>query len=403
MSVTNTHNNSVKVAKAAMAVLEGDAALLKHVRRSEKLFRNSGDFSKTGDTAYERIPGYGKWREGKVAQPSAISSTTIGVTLNQGGADFQLSSAELTLNVDDLQEILRPSIATVINKMDTELWALYKKIPITLGTAGTRPTGLLPFLDAKANIRLIGGVDDDGSMSAVLHELHQASLVDGQKTLFNEVSEISKQYKTGKMGMAAGLKFSGDRNAPTHTTGTYSGTPLMNGTTAEGATTLVTDGWGAGSVVKEGDSFTLANVYAVKPVGKESTGILKPFVAAADATADGSGNMTITITEAIKASTSDPDQNVTALPANNAAITPFAASGSVSRVSMVLHPDALIFASVPLEDMGENCTVIQAPDLKMTIRCYQYTMGQADEKLWRLDVLRGVSLGRPGFAARIFG
>lgn len=403
MSVTNSYANSVKLAKAAMSVLEGDAALLKHVRRSESLFKNSGDFSAGGDTAFERIPGYGKWREGKVAQPSAISTKTIGVTLNQGGADFQVTSQELTLNIDSLQEIIRPRIACVINQMDEELWAYYKKIPITYGTAGTRPTGLLPFLDAKAAVRLIGGVDDDGSMAAVLHEFHEASLVDGQKALFNSQPDISKQYKTGKMGMAAGLKFTADRNAPTHTAGVYSGTPVMNGTTAEGATTLVTDGWGAGSILNEGDSFTLGGVYAVRPVGKGNTGILKPFVAASTATADGSGNMTITITEAIYASTTNPDQNVTALPLNEATITPFAASGTTSKVSMVLHPDALVFASVPLEDMGENCAVISAPELKATIRCYQYTNGNADSKLWRLDILRGHNLGRAGFAARIFG
>lgn len=203
--------------------------------------------------------------------------------------------------------------------------------------------------------------------------------------------------------MAGGLKFTADRNAPTHTTGVYSGTPLTDGTTAEGATTLVTDGWGAGSILEEGDSFTITGVYAVRPVGKGNTGILKPFVAASKATADGAGAMTITVTEAIYASTTNPDQNVTALPQNNASINPTAASGTVSKVSMLLHPDALVFASVPLEDMGENCTTISAPELKATIRCYQYTNGNADSKLWRLDILRGHNLGRAGFAARIFG
>lgn len=76
--------------------------------------------------------------------------------------------------------------------------------------------------------------------------------------------------------------------------GTAGGTPLVNGGSQTG-TSLITDGWTAGATLLTGDFFAVAT---------------QLFMVAADATADGSGNMTITVEPPIRVS-----------PANNAAIT----------------------------------------------------------------------------------
>lgn len=78
--------------------------------------------------------------------------------------------------------------------------------------------------------------------------------------------------------------------------GTAGGTPLVNGGSQTGSS-LVTDGWTAGATLLTGDFFS---------VGQQL------FMVAADATADGSGNMTITVEPAIRTS-----------PANDAALTTF--------------------------------------------------------------------------------
>lgn len=77
-----------------------------------------------------------------------------------------------------------------------------------------------------------------------------------------------------------------DRQTPR---GTAGGTPLVNGGSQAGAS-LVTDGWSAGATMLTGDFFA---------VGQQL------FLVAADATADGSGNMTLTIEPPIRTSPAD--------------------------------------------------------------------------------------------------
>jgi hypothetical protein len=62
--------------------------------------------------------------------------------------------------------------------------------------------------------------------------------------------------------------------------------------------------------VAAGDVFTLPLVFSVNPVTKQSTGSLMQFVVTANASSDGSGNLTAIISPAII--TAGPFQNVTA-------------------------------------------------------------------------------------------
>src|SRR6185295_19470105 len=99
------------------------------------------------------------------------------------------------------------------------------------------------------------------------------------------------------------------QNVRTHTVGTKAGTPLINGgsqaTTyaasgANNAQSLITDGWTASSaILKQGDVFTIAGVFAVNPVSKDVLPYLQQFVVNADVSSDGSGNATLNISPAI--------------------------------------------------------------------------------------------------------
>lgn len=82
--------------------------------------------------------------------------------------------------------------------------------------------------------------------------------------------------------------------------GTALGTPLVKGASQTG-TSLATDGWTAGATLLAGDF-----------IGYGAGTELRMVVA--DATADGSGNMTITLDENIRVSPSDNSAIVTAAP-----------------------------------------------------------------------------------------
>ena len=58
-------------------------------------------------------------------------------------------------------------------------------------------------------------VPNDGNKAAILNQWSQASMVNGLKTLFNPIKDISKQYTEGNMGeLAAGFKFSMSQQPP---------------------------------------------------------------------------------------------------------------------------------------------------------------------------------------------
>jgi hypothetical protein len=145
------------------------------------------------------------------------------------------------------------------------------------------------------------------------------------------------------------------QNVQTHTFGPRGGTPLVNGaaqnvaytaakdtTTVPGSQSLITDGWtaAAASRVKQGDVFTIANVYAVNPVTKAVLPYLQQFTVLADGSSDGSGNLTLSIAPAII--TSGAFQTVDSAPADNAALTFVGtASAGVARTSFKKEAFAL--------------------------------------------------------------
>ena len=191
--------------------------------------------------------------------------------------------------------------------------------------------------------------------------------------LFNDQATQGRQLKTGMMATNLGLDFIMSQNLPTHTVGGLGGTPLINGANQglinagatdnnpyAATTSLITDGWTAAAAnrLKRGDVFTIAGVFSVNPETKQSTGLLQQFVVTADAASDGSGNLTTTIYPAIIAG--GAYQNVTARPADNAAITVLTGSANTSYGQNILfHRDAFTLVTADMEvpngmDMAEK-------------------------------------------------
>jgi hypothetical protein len=163
------------------------------------------------------------------------------------------------------------------------------------------------------------GAPQNGHIQLISPDM-QVEAVEAGKSFFNPVASHQRPVREGVLGQHAGAKVYEVQNLYTNTIGALGGTPLLNGAPANGATSLVTDGWTASAAtrLKKGNRFTVASVYAVNPWTKQSIGALKQFTAAADAASDGSGNLTILITEAIVFDTDSPYQNIDSAPADNA-------------------------------------------------------------------------------------
>lgn len=323
---------------------------------------------------------------------------------SQKHVGFQFSSKELALNIDDFSKrYIAPAIATLANKIDFDGLALYQDVYQSTGTPGTTPNAFSFLTDTGT--KLSNAACPVGNRKMIVNPAASGSLADGLKGLFQSSEKIKEQYEKGMMGYAAGFEISMDQNVRQHTTGTHTtgSTPLVNGASQSGSS-LVTDGWAnSTAVLTVGDVFTIANVYAVNPQNRQSTGQLQQFVVTSAVTSDGSGNATISISPSITAS--GQYQTVNAAPANDAAITCLGTEATAYPQNLGFHPDAFVLGMADLElpggvDMADRAVDPESGLALRIVRAYDINN---DTMPCRIDVLYGWQTTYPELACRLWG
>jgi hypothetical protein len=361
--------------------------------------------AKIGTTVNVRKPPRYVGRTGTALSVEDATETQVPVTLStQRGVDIQFTSADLALSIDDFSaRFIKPAIANIANNIDLDGLKLYQTVANTVGTPGTTPNAALTYLSAGQYLDENATPRDD-ERSLVITPLMQATIVDALKGLFQNSTEIGKQYKRGQMGQGLGFNWAMDQNCYSHTVGALGGTPLVNGASQTGAS-LVTDGWTAAVAVrlKKGDVFTIANVFAVNPQSKQQLARLQQFVVTADSSSDGSGNMTIPIYPSIV--TSGGFQTVSGAPADNAALTILGAANTVTPQALAYHKDAFTLASadLPLPRGVDMAARVSDKQTGLSIRMVRAYNISTDAFPCRLDILYGWAALYPELACRIAG
>lgn len=336
-------------------------------------------------------------------QDEQSDTLTIGTPL---GVDMQFSDADLALEIDEFsRRFIAPAVKRLASEVDLQTFqSMYQQVYNQVGTAGTTPATALVYLQANQKLNEFAVPED--MRSVIINPAAQASTVDGLKALFNPQSNIANQYLKGMMSGAA-LGFEGwymSQNVPLHTTGTRSGTILIDGTVStEGSTTIHIDGLGgATQTITAGDVFTVADVYSVNPETKQSTGQLQQFVVTAAATAAGS-EVDLTVSPAMYTSASGGLQTITAFPVDEAAVT-FVGTASTSYAqNMAFHKEAFTFASAQLEMPSDVSFKSQVESDGLNIRILrQYDINNANYPC-RMDIFFGSLAQRPEMACRITG
>jgi hypothetical protein len=401
--MSNTLLTISMITREALMVLENSLTFTKQVRRDyDDSFGKSG--AKIGATLNVRKPPRYLGRTGAAISIEDATETSIPVSLTtQRGVDISFSSQDLALSIDDFRErFIVPAIASVANAIDYDGLQLYKSVPNIVGTRGTVPNALTTYLNAGVALTN-NAAPRDKRRAAVLNPTMEATLVDALKGLFHANNQLEGQYETGKMGTTAGFGFYMDQNCPVHTVGQQGGTPLINGASQTGSTGLVTDGWTASAAnrLKKGDVFTIAGVNGVNPQSRQTTGSLQQFVVTADTSSDGSGNATIPVYPVMVAS--GAFQNVTALPADNAAITVVGTSAQVAGEGLAFHKDAFVLATadLPLPGGVDMAARVSDKQLGMSMRMIRQYSISTDTWPCRLDILYGWAGLYPEWACRI--
>ncbi len=391
------------IAKEALMQFKNNMGFTRSVNK-----QYSSEFAKKGAKIGQsiRIRKPNRYTVSDGATFSGQDTTEENVTLtlsSQKHVGLNFSSKDLTLTIDEFSDrYVKPAALALANKVDQDGLAQAKSVYNAVGTPGTTPSALLTYLQAQQKISESAGPDDENYCFGI-NPAASTKIVDALKGLFQSSSEIDKQYKRGLMGQAAGGEWKRLQNIYTHTSGAYAGTPLMNGSTASGASSIVTDGWTSGSSdLKEGDVLTIADVYKVNPLTKQSTGELQQFVVTADIS-DTSGAKTIAISPSII--TSGALQTVDALPADNAAITVHGAASTVSPSNLVYHKDAFVLGMADLVLPQGVDMAARAVDEEsgLSVRLVRQYDANEDNFITRLDVIYGWLAARPEWACRISG
>lgn len=399
--MSNTLLTPLVITRECLRVLHAESSFLRTINREyDDRFAKPG--AKIGSVLNIRKPARYTVTTGAALSTQDSTDTFVALTVStQKHVDLAFTSVESTMSLDDVSErYIVPAMSVLVANVEADaMLNLYKTVFNQVGSATSPFNSTRPM--AQARKRLNDQLAPmDNSRSLLLNTDSQVEIMDAIKNQFNPTGAISDIYEKGMLTKIMGLKLYEDTLLPVHTPGTLGGTPLINGATASGATSIVTDGWSAAATMKKGDVFTLAGVYGVHPETRQAYGYLQQFVATADATADGSGNMTIAIYPAIV--TSGGFQTVNAVPADNAAITNYSAGTTPYGINLAYHKDAFTFATADLIDvsaMGAKCARESLDGISLRY-VEQYVIG-TDVAATRIDILYGQTAMYPELSCRV--
>ena len=429
--------NISDITNESLMILENELTITDKINR-EYDDKFGIDGAKIGYTVNVRRPARFKGTAGPALNVEDFVESSIPVTLtNQFHVDTQFITSDLLLSMDLFSKrVLKPKIATIANKIDATVANMMATNTANIvGTAGTAPTTLAPFLTAGALLST-EATPMDGERYMVIDQFSQASMINGLSGLFNPQASIGEQYKKGQMTkQTVGFDWYMDQNVYAQTFATLAGSPQFSTTGTSSALltsgwadtgTMQTKGWTASTaVLNVGDVFSVAGVNMVNPQNRQSVNqvryfVVRPpvgtpsngtFVAQTDVfgnvvggtyTSDGSGLLQVTIASCVISA--GQFQNVSAAPANSAAITLFA-SNKTSPQSLAFHRDAftLVSADLPLPGGVDTAARASHKDIGVSMRVVrQYTINN-DALPTRIDVLYGVAPLYREFACRVAG
>lgn len=369
-----------------------------------------------GQTLSIRKPPRFLGRLGQAVNIEGITETYVPLTLSfQRGVDTNVSSQDLTLNINDYREqFLEPQVVRISNLIDQDCANLAQGLDNFVGTPGTTPTSLSTYLNAKTKLDSLA-CPADRKRYVMNNPDADASIMDNLKGLFNAAREISDQYETGSMSeqRTIGANWCMDQNIYVQTVGTLGGTPTVTTSPSNGATSIVTGSWtsttlNAGDVVSFVSTTTPVN--SVNPQSFQSTGKTAQRVVAATIS-DTAGSITIPFLTPLISSGSL--QNVTNLPASSTPVyvydTPAASfssiSGKQSPQNLFVHRDFGTIAMVDMPLPGGTDKAFRAASRKSgkSIRVIRDYVATSDQWIQRLDCLYGTAVLRQELGCRVGG
>ena len=405
--MANTYKFIDMVAREALSELHEQCELLATVdRQYDESFGKNG--AKIGDTLRVRKPNEFNIRTGNAMDINAITETTQDITMSTlKGVDMEFSYVDSLLKTDSPKDVanftkryIRPAISKLISIVESEALTYYTKATYQLaGTAGSAINSLSAPNLARAKLNQMAAPKMDRHVQ--IDSTTMASLVAGVPSYFNPAAAIAKQYTEGFVTRTAMADFHENERCWTLANSGDVAGEINGGTLTSGITTLTVDGFtvapAVGAVFTIGSGSGEVGVYNVHPETKVAYAQLKQFTVTSATTTS------ITFTPAIIYDTTDPRQNCSGTPADNADIA-FVGALSTSYVQPIMyHKEAFQFVNAPLEvmDDADKCSVETREG--MSLRVWRGSDITNNRRVLRIDMLYGFAALRPEWACRMIG
>lgn len=393
--MSNTNLTHSWILNEAQRIAHEKATFLGTINRQfDESFGNSGN--KIGNTLRVRLPvQYSRTQGSRVADVQDSEDQSVNLVMaTQDHVAMRFNSAELLLDKDEFSKRhIEPAVASLVSGVESDvLQALTKQTYQVAGTAGTAITDLtVPgAARAKLNQQL---APKDMNRAIQMDSVTMGGLVNGLKGLFQDSQQIKEQYREGMIGRTAMADYYENERVWTMTNGSDVTTVTINDASFVTGDSVVTITGSTGHAI--GQVVTFAGCYDVHPETKATYSHLKQFTITAV-----SGN-DITISPTPYAST--PKQNVSAMPANGAAVV-FVGAASTSYVqSLMYHRDAFAFVTGDLPLMADASRCVRKTVDGISMRVWTASDIRNDEQITRIDILYGYAAIRPQWACRMIG
>ena len=403
----------------ALLLFENNLRYLDCVHRGyEPDFKASNNGYRKGSTVSIKVPAKVEVKTGAVLQiqdqTEGKRTVTVDTHVHVG---IQFTAQDRTLKASAFGErFLKDPMIKFADYVDRAVAANYKYVANLSGSPGTAVDTFAKFNSAitlatdlameKANRQAVLNPNDFGALQSAFTGSQSEKIVEGV-------------FGKRRLPVMSETPMSESANAPRHTVGVATGTPRVNGasqnvtheaTSTSRTQSLITDGWtnSTTGILKAGDQFTIANVYAVNPVNGQvlvdgaGNKVLRSFVVEADADSGAStGPATLTISP--KIITSGPYQTVDAAPADDALITVKGTGGATYRQNLIMVPRWAHLTCVPLEPLEGIQGVTQKTANGLTLTMTPVADAQNYVQAYRLDLLFGTGPLEPEHAMRFYG
>lgn len=327
------------------------------------------------------------------------------------------SGKEEALELNQLDEIIDPAVDEVVTRMETNFGKyMMKNCGLSYGTPGTVVDAWSDVAGTGALLKSIGA--PAGDWYYAMNPFTQVNLASAQYGLSGsdsaimtawEQAQVQKKF-AGMTAFSCNTLGSYTSGTASDRAGTLSATPTATYVAAKDSMTqtLAVANMTASATIKAGEIVQVTGRYRCNIATREpifdSTGaqILWRGVVTEDATLDGTGAGSITVTGPAIYEANGQYNTVTSALTSGDVITVLGSASTVYQPNMFFHRNAFTLATVKLPKLYATDTIGTTRD-GISVRMSMYSDGRANKQELRVDLLPAFGTLNPFLAGQAFG